>query len=143
MIADFRFDHFWLSNFYPVEFLHRGILFKNSEAAFMWHKSDDPEYRAQILAASTAREARNLGRKCVLRPDWEQVKVRCMMEVCFDKFLVPEMKAKLQATGDEVLMEGNHWGDRFWGCEKVSTVGGWEGQNYLGRSVMANRALQR
>jgi len=40
---------------------------------------------------------------------------------------------RLLATGDQELIEGNTWGDRFWGvCDG-------EGQNQLGRLLMELR----
>ena len=44
-----------------------------------------------------------------------------------------DLKAKLLATGDEHLEEGNTWGDRIWG-----TVNG-KGQNHLGKTLMRVR----
>jgi hypothetical protein len=44
-----------------------------------------------------------------------------------------ELGAKLVATGDEELVEGNYWGDTFWGvCRGV-------GQNHLGKILMKVR----
>lgn len=43
----------------------------------------------------------------------------------------------LEATGDAELIEGNHWGDTFWGvCNGV-------GQNNLGKLLMAIRSENR
>ena len=44
-----------------------------------------------------------------------------------------ELAKKLLATNDEYLIEGNTWGDRFWG-----TVNG-EGRNQLGIILMQVR----
>lgn len=44
------------------------------------------------------------------------------------------LAARLQGTGDVILVEGNAWGDRFWGAS-----GGY-GENYLGRLLMIVRA---
>jgi len=42
----------------------------------------------------------------------------------------PDLAAKLIATGDEELVEGNTWGDTYWGvCRGV-------GQNKLGKILM-------
>ncbi len=51
----------------------------------------------------------------------------------------PEMilSEMLEATGDAELIEGNHWGDTFWGvCNGV-------GQNNLGKLLMAIRSENR
>jgi predicted NAD-dependent protein-ADP-ribosyltransferase YbiA (DUF1768 family) len=45
----------------------------------------------------------------------------------------PELLKQLLATGDEELVEGNGWGDRFWG--KVDDIG----ENNLGKILMGVR----
>lgn len=42
----------------------------------------------------------------------------------------PDLRQKLLSTGSEELIEGNTWGDTFWGVCKGS------GQNWLGRILM-------
>jgi len=44
---------------------------------------------------------------------------------------------KLEATAGAVLVEGNAWGDRFWGSVEGS------GQNWLGRLLMEIREVTR
>jgi ribA/ribD-fused uncharacterized protein len=73
------------------------------------------------------------------RPDWEDVKVGIMWQLLTDKFIRHEnLRRQLLATGDEELVEGNTWGDRFWGvCDG-------EGRNMLGVLLMRVRsAMQR
>ena len=49
------------------------------------------------------------------------------------KFTDPALAAKLLATGEATLVEGNHWGDTFWGvCDG-------EGRNQLGEILMTVR----
>lgn len=49
------------------------------------------------------------------------------------KFADPALAALLLATGDADLVEGNDWGDRFWGvCDGA-------GANMLGRLLMELR----
>ena len=59
--------------------------------------------------------AKRVGRMLPLRPDWEEVKVRVMETVLRTKFHDPDLRARLLATGEADLVEGNHWGDKFWG----------------------------
>ena len=63
------------------------------------------------------------------------MKIDIMRQVLKSKFTQnPELKAKLIATGDAELIEGNNWNDRFWGvCRGV-------GQNHLGKLLMEVRA---
>jgi len=49
------------------------------------------------------------------------------------KFKQPELKAKLLATGDAELIEGNHWGDIVWGVCRG------KGENRLGKILMKVR----
>lgn len=69
-----------------------------------------------------------------IRPDWENVKLRVMYDIVKAKFLQNEkLQAKLLATRDRMLIEGNDWGDTFWGM-----VDG-EGANNLGKILMRVR----
>ncbi|MCH7737275.1 MAG: NADAR family protein [Chloroflexi bacterium] len=56
-----------------------------------------------------------------------------MLELLRDKFRDPVLRQMLLDTGDLELVEGNNWGDRFWG--RVSGVG----DNHLGRLLMQVR----
>jgi hypothetical protein len=49
----------------------------------------------------------------------------------------PSLRARLLATGDAYLEEGNDWGDRVWG------VSGGIGENRLGRILTQVRAELR
>ena len=69
-----------------------------------------------------------------LRSDWEEIKYDIMYEVCKAKFTQhPDLAQKLLDTGDEMLVEGNTWGDKVWGQVKG------EGQNMLGQILMRIR----
>ena len=48
----------------------------------------------------------------------------------------PVLADKLLATGDTLLIEGNTWGDKFWGVD--TRVG--QGENHLGKILMKVRA---
>ena len=57
--------------------------------------------------------------------------MRMVISMKFDQN--PDLKAKLVATGNQELVEGNTWYDTFWGkCGGV-------GENWLGRLLMAYR----
>ena len=78
-------------------------------------------------------KSKGMGRRVPLRPDWEEVKVGIMEEIVRAKFTQhPELAERLLATGDKVLIEGNHWGDTCWG---VDTRTG-RGENHLGKILM-------
>lgn len=133
MINEFRGKYFFLSNFYSVPILYRGITYLNNEAAFQAQKLGSEEDKAQFSNLSPS-EAKKLGRNVKLRPDWEEIKYERMYEICLAKFSqYPELKRQLLDTGDDSLEEGNIWGDKEWG-----TVNG-NGNNYLGKILMKIR----
>ena len=110
-ITSFNGDNFFLSNFYVTPVFYQGIRFESSEAAFQAAKC--PE-RMQEFCGLNPSEAKRLGRSVTLRPDWEEVKLDVMYQVCMAKFTQnPRLAEKLIATGDAELVEGNTWGDRI------------------------------
>lgn len=134
VIDKFRDDYRFLSNFYPCKVEFSGITYLNSEAAFQAQK--DPS-RAEEFATLSAAKAKQLGRKVTLRKDWERVKVQIMAELLDCKFTQnPVLKLKLIETGSKKLIEGNTWGDTFWGMS--SRTG--KGRNALGQLLMKLRA---
>lgn len=119
--------------FFEVPVVYRGIQYRNNEAAFQAQKCTNDEERKKISNLS-ASEAKKLGRKVVLRKDWERVKIPIMKEIVKAKFEQnPILLKQLLDTKDAYLEEGNDWGDRIWG-----TVNG-EGANHLGRILMEVR----
>jgi ribA/ribD-fused uncharacterized protein len=79
----------------------------------------------------TPAEAKAAGRALKYREDWERVKFAVMEEVVRDKFTRhPDLAAKLLATGDAVLEEGNTRGDQTWGVYDS------KGENRLGKILM-------
>ena len=46
-----------------------------------------------------------------------------------------DLRSLLVATGDRELIEGNTWGDTFWGVDKNTG----QGENHLGRILMELR----
>jgi ribA/ribD-fused uncharacterized protein len=72
------------------------------------------------------------------RDDWDEVKTKVMLDVVRIKFSNPILRKMLLETGEEELVEGNHWHDNFWGscrCEKCGS----SGQNMLGKILMQVR----
>ena len=134
VIDSFRGEFYWLSNFYSCAVHFEGLTFSNTEAAFQAAKTLDMEEREKFVGLSPL-IAKRKGRRVKLRSDWEAVKIEVMREVLRCKFSQnPELKAKLIATGDSELIEGNNWNDRFWGVCRG------KGQNHLGRLLMELRA---
>ena len=131
----FRNEYRFLSNFWDAPVTYKGLTYLNNEAAFQAQKCMTEEEK---LAFTTLRsnDAKRLGRRVPLRPDWENVKLSIMEEIVRAKFTQNEdMKQLLLATGDLVLEEGNGWGDLFWGVDAKTR----EGRNHLGRILMRIR----
>lgn len=134
MISSFRDEYFFLSNFYPVEIKLDGIVYPNAESAFQAQKTLNVEERRKFSMLKNPVQAKRLGRKVKLRDDWEEVKLDIMTEIVSQKFLQhPHLIEMLLQTGDEELVEGNKWGDRFWGVCKG------KGENHLGKILMKIR----
>lgn len=134
-INEFRGDYFFLSNFYEIPVTYNRITYQNSEAAFQAQKTFLNRERFTDLKPS---QAKKLGLKVDLRPDWEEIKYGVMFEVVLSKFEQhPDLLQKLLDTGDAHLEEGNTWGDRTWG-----TVKG-KGKNQLGNILMYIRYIKR
>ncbi len=78
--------------------------------------------------------SKRAGRKIKLRSDWEEIKDGVMKLALILKFSQhPKLGIKLLATEDAYLIEGNDWGDKYWG-----QVDG-EGKNRLGELLMEVR----
>jgi len=140
-IVLFQGEYRWLSNFGAVEIYFDGELYPSVEHAYQAAKTHNAEQRKQIRNATTPGKARRLGQEVDLRSDWESVKLsvmrRCLAQK-FDPTVNSDYAAALLATGNRFLVEGNSWGDHFWGVHKG------EGCNHLGRLLMDIRAdLQR
>ena len=133
MIDRFDGKYFFLSNFSPSPFHIDYVLFPTMEHYFQANKADNQNDYLHIAYAPTPGEAKRLGRKIKLRPNWEKIKDQVMLTGLRKKFADPELRKLLLATGDEELIEGNYWGDTYWGvCNGV-------GQNKLGKLLMQVR----
>ncbi len=141
MINDFHNENYFLSNFAPSPLYYDGILYPTVEHAFqaakMVHESD----RRAISAAKTPGEAKRIGRRGLMRSDWEDIKVEVMRKCLMRKFLLdPELRQKLRATASQELVEGNTWHDNCWGdcnCPKCVNK---PGDNKLGKLLMEIRS---
>lgn len=132
-IDKFDGEHRWLSNFFscPVH-LSEDEQYPSVEAAYQAAKTMDPEKRKRFQTAKPA-EAKRWGKILPIRPDWNTYRLGVMEDLLRQKFSVPFFAEKLLATGEEELIEGNWWGDTFWGVCKG------EGENNLGKLLMKIR----
>lgn len=132
-IESFRGYNGFLSNMYPSPITLGGVHYTCAEAAFQAVKLADKSAR-KMFEGLTGSEAKKLGRKIQLRPDWESIKINVMRWIISEKFKQnPELRMKLYRTRNFELIEGNTWGDTFWG------VCNGKGRNWLGRILMEYR----
>ena len=132
-VESFSGEHRWLSNFWPAPIEYQGMSFPTTEHAYQASKSADFEERQAIAQLATPGKAKRAGRR-IRCPDTNFNKLNVMLEINRLKYRIPDLREKLLATGDSVIIEGNAWGDVFWGvCKGV-------GENHLGRILMQIRA---
>lgn len=142
IISSFFGNYSFLSNFYYRAISYKGFEYRTNEHAFQAAKTNDPLDKAAIRDAETPGAAKRLGRKVNLQPYWNEcIRYEVMWELLKRKFSYPDLLAKLQATGDAILIEGNHWGDTTWGMSR-SQHGTLEGHNILGWMLMRLRHEQ-
>jgi ribA/ribD-fused uncharacterized protein len=138
VIKSFSGEYRFLSNFYRAEIAFAGTAWPSTEHAYQAMKTTDPELRAAIRNAPTCGAAKKMGADVPRRGDWNTIKNSVMLQVVRAKFFQhPHLAKQLLATGYEELIEGNTWGDQYWG------VCGGVGQNHLGQILMRVRAELR
>jgi hypothetical protein len=134
MIIDrFEGPYRFLSNFYLAPVMYEGLLYTNNEAAFQSAKTKNMILRTPFTLMKPS-NAKALGRSLYLRDDWEVIKDQIMFVICKDKFTRnKELKELLLKTGNSILIEGNWWGDTYWGMSHGV------GKNKLGEILMEIR----
>lgn len=152
VVSSFRGDYAFLSN-YDVHqpFDWRGETFYSGEQAFAYAKTfystderKSGEIAAKILATHVPGVAKKLGRSAPLDLSaWDSGhKVQIMREIVHAKFSgVQEYAGKLINTGAMMLVEGNDWGDKFWGRCLDKSTGKMVGLNTLGVILMEERGI--
>lgn len=140
LITSFTGQHEFLSNFYPVP---GGIKvgeysFQSVEHAYQALKCPvhlrDSRWLTYLNCTPGA--AKRLGKVLPLKENWDTIKDDVMKSLCIQKFDVPELASMLLETGENLLIEGNTWGDTYWGmCDGL-------GKNKLGRILMTIRFVK-
>lgn len=126
----------FLSNFFPLRhvLVIDEIEFKTVEHAYQASKTTDQVHRKIISLCGDPRDAKKFGKSVRLRDDWEEKKLEIMEDLVRQKFQNDlELQDLLFNTGDAELIEGNWWGDVFWG------VSNGIGENHLGKILMKIR----
>lgn len=132
-IESFQGKYRFLSNFWPCLVVLDGVRYPTVEHAYQAAKTLNILDRRYIAVLVSPGDAKRVGKKVVIRPDWESVKVGVMEDLVRQKFSHPHLAKLLSETGDAELIEGNTWGDRFWGVCRGS------GRNELGKILMRVR----
>jgi len=136
-ILEFKDEFAFLSNFFHSPFIHSGICYLTNEHFYQAMKTEDIEIRKKIALLQHPGRVKRYGRSLVLRPLWEENKIRVMRQGIKLKFAEDTVLAKmLVATHPLELFEGNYWGDGFWGVDlKKDNIG----ENWLGKLLMERR----
>lgn len=140
-INKFEGDYRFLSNFYQYDFEYDGIVYHNAETAFQAQKLKTIDERKEFSMLKNPVIAKRKGRaiKGLDVIKWNEESVKIMEDILRAKFSIPELKEKLLATNDSILVEGNRWHDNKWGaciCEKCKNK---KKENILGNILMKIR----
>lgn len=132
-ISSFSGQYRFLSNFYQCSVPYAGLIYPSSEHAYVAAKTLDLALREAIRDISAPAAVKKYGRILPLRPNWDNLKFGIMYDIVMSKFTTEPLRSMLIATGGAELIEGNTWGDRYWGvCRGV-------GENRLGQLLMRVR----
>jgi len=157
-ITSFKNEYWAFSNFYKVPIIYEDKEYPSVEHAFHAAKTLDLSLRIQFQTQEeidnaqgilkqlgqsfpttielSPSQAKTQGRRLSLKLDWEEVKLGIMYELNLYKFTHDKLcREKLLSTGDAQLVEGNGWGDKFWGVCVRSGIG----KNHLGKILMRIR----
>ena len=149
MIDKFEGRYRFLSNFYPCKIEHQGITYPSVENFYVAMKVNDQQlingkyytpgdFREMIARISNPAEVKKLGSKIKLRTGWDEKKLEVMNWGVRQKFKDETLSEMLLSTGDQELIEGTWWHDKFWGiciCTKCAN----KGENHLGKILMEVR----
>lgn len=138
MIDRFKGKYRYLSNFWLDPVTMGGKVYPSVENAYQAAKIEKKAGRDFFLTCSPA-EAKKKGQEIEAtegfnKVRWDLMKLNTMKGLLWKKFTEGSFLAeKLIATGFEDLVEGNNWGDVFWG------VCGGVGENHLGNLLKVTR----
>lgn len=135
-IEEFRGEYGFLSNFYHSPFEIDNVIWPTVEHYFQAMKTVKKEDFDRIKIAKTPGDAKKLGRKVEIIPDWATRRLEVMWQGLYYKFRQnKELRKKILNTYPAVLIEGNRWGDTFWGFDLNKQIG----KNVLGDYLMRLR----
>lgn len=133
MINRFTGDFAFLSNFAPCKVVYENDIYNSVEHAYQAAKTLNKDKRL-LIRSGTAGQAKKIGKGVKLRDNWDLVKISIMRELLIQKFSQEPFKTLLENTKNQELIEGNYWGDTYWGVFNE------KGENNLGKLLMEIRA---
>ena len=138
-ITEFRGEYSFLSNFHKSPVTFEGLTYPCVENAFQAGKCADREGKIKYTAQNNPVKAKMMGKREKLPDVWDKLSIELMEKLVKIKFSDPELAARLLATGDEEITEGNRWHDNKWGkctCERCQSK---PSSNLLGKILMKTR----
>ena len=136
IINEFKGVYRWLSNFEAVEIRHiGGLTYPSVEHAYQANKSQDIEWWNTCATTPSPGQIKRLSRAVKLVENWEEIKEDIMFDLLLQKFTHQKFKDLLLATENVEIIEGNYWGDVFWGVDLKTGLG----ENKLGHLLMSIR----
>ena len=136
-IRQFKGEFRFLSNFYPSPVKFRGILYPSVEHAYQSAKSADPVWKKNCADPEIKpSKVKKASAHIQLPANWDDIRLAVMQECLELKFRREPFKSWLLDTGDAYLLEGNWWGDTFWGVDLNTNTG----HNHLGNLLMTLRS---
>lgn len=151
VVSSFRGDYAFLSNHYQNVFTWRGEQFFCVEQSFQYAKTFYPTRAGSLKANDMAKRLRDTGNPKSAKAYgrevpvdlevWNAHKVQLMREMVHAKFATgrESLVGPLVNTGAMLLVEGNDWGDTFWGRSLDKDTGKMVGYNTLGAILMEER----
>lgn len=131
-IERFKDEHKWLSNFAACAIELGGVEYPSVEHAYMSAKSDKKEWKIFCATEPKAGKVKRASKGIVLVDNWFNIRVQVMTMCLIQKFSQEPYRSKLIETAGIELIEGNTWGDDFWGFD----INRKRGRNILGNTIM-------
>ena len=133
VILEFQDEYRFLSNFCPSPFYKDGYNFPTVEHFYQSMKTYELSEMHEMINAPSPSYVKRLGQNCSLRDDWGDIKDSIMEVGVYNKFEQnSDLRKMLLDTGNAYLIEGNRWGDEYWGYNLKTGYG----LNKLGHILM-------
>lgn len=132
MITSFSGEYRFLSNFWPCDIFG----YPSVENAYVAAKLAGNH---EVLRTCSPSAAKRYGKNHEMKNNWNSMKLRTMRILVCEKFEKhAELMKLLQDTGDQEIIEGNTWGDTYWGQCPIGN-----GRNELGKILMNVREASK